>query len=302
MNVAAAARAAAILDGVTSVASVEPERSIARITVPSFRGWAIATCGRATPTISVADCEDDERRQVTAPARSAIDDVDEQREVREPQCVLDAPALDQKVRGKQQRHEHQSEQCNRGREGHRRTLSIWRKRTSGFSQSPEVDTTTWATPADRSDRARSSRSAAALSAKRERTRASRVSTWGAARASPGRRARRFRRSVSSCSRRSRISTATTSCRAVRPRRGFLQSSGPRKSETATMSDRRRTSRAARSHASPKDVAPCGWRRRLAAAVTHGAGRGGRSDRGGRAGRWDRGRRRSRLRAGCRVEQ
>src|SRR5262249_6681389 len=53
-NDEAASRAAVIRFGWTSVAVIEPDRSIVSITVASCRGTASATCGRATPTISAA--------------------------------------------------------------------------------------------------------------------------------------------------------------------------------------------------------------------------------------------------------
>ena len=51
-NELAASRAAVIRSGATSVAVIEPELSIARITVASSRATATATCGLAMPTTS----------------------------------------------------------------------------------------------------------------------------------------------------------------------------------------------------------------------------------------------------------
>ena len=48
-NARAAAFAASIRFGFMSSASIEPETSIARMTVPSWLGTATTACGRATP-------------------------------------------------------------------------------------------------------------------------------------------------------------------------------------------------------------------------------------------------------------
>ena len=84
------------------------------------------------------------------PARRAVDHVREQRQVREAQGVLDAAALDDQVGDQERRDERRARRARwESRRSSPRTFSSCRKRTSVLSQSPEVETTTCGTPAER---------------------------------------------------------------------------------------------------------------------------------------------------------
>src|SRR3954453_7244899 len=113
---------------------------------------------------------------MSPPPWRRVDDVSEEGQVGEPQCVAGTPSLDDEVDNQQQRDQHERGERGGIDERHRRTFSICRNRTSARSQSPEVETVTCGTPAERNIWASWSRSAEAAVAKRSRMRRSRVST------------------------------------------------------------------------------------------------------------------------------
>ena len=214
------------------------------------------------------------------PARRAVHDVREQREVREAHGVLDPAPLDDQVGDQQERDEDE----RRERDGSSEVIAAsFRSRgsaTSVLSQSPAVETRHVRRRRRALNVCASSSRSAAAARRTARACACRACRPAAAAASPGRRSRSSPTSGSSCSRGSRISTATTSWRAASRSSGCRQSSGPRKSETATTSERRRTSRAARSQARRTTWARPA--RRPARCGARGAARAGRAGPAGRA--------------------
>ena len=206
-------------------------------TVASSLGTERTTCGRASPTamtISAARTSSGgtKRRRpgsaVTSPGKRAG--------LPKTARLLASAAIEHEVGPHGDRHQREERQCQRPGQAHR--LRLRRKAASVRSQSPSVESTTWAAPHEASVRATASRSAAAAAANRSRSLESFVST---------RRRRPLSASIShssptgdsSCSRGSRTSTARRSWRAASPSSGRCQSSGPRKSEMTVTSESRR---------------------------------------------------------------
>ena len=256
----AAARAAAIRSGWTSVAVIEPELSIARMTVPSSLGTATATSGRAIPiSRAVSASSDEHRRDVPAPAGRAVDDVREQVDVGEAHGVAHTPPLEQDVAGERERNQRQPDQGERPAEAHRRLLSISTKRTRLRSQSPEVESTTCG-DAGGTELARE-----LLPFRDGGTRRTARGCGGCAcrpaagAVTPDRRPRCRRRPAAPARAGRGSRPRARRVRAARLRNARGQSRGPRKSETTTTAERRRARFATAAKAAPSDVEPTGRR-------------------------------------------
>ena len=258
--------------GATSVAVIEPELSIARITVASSRGTATATCGRAMPTHERRQREQRERgRNVPPPAGRALDDVLEQVEVREADDVAPAPPLHERRSRGGRAGRARARAARRPGEAHRRLPSTCRKPT----RRPQP------VAAGREDEVRDAERAqlaGELLALGRGLRAEPLPQLAAAGVDAqlppvsGSTSQSSPTSGSSCSRGSRISTAITSWRAASRSSGVRQSRGPRKSETTTTTERRRASRPSRRERGPRATSarPARDRARAAARASSGS--------------------------------
>ncbi len=147
MKSLAACWAAASRVGETSVAIIDPETSI----VEDDRGLLARDLdGHRRPGQGEDEGghrnEVQGRRHVAPPGRRPGHEVAEQVDVREPDRVATAPALDEAVDDQRGRHEEQAEEQERIGEGHDRSPRTWSSPARARSQSPAVERTMWSTP------------------------------------------------------------------------------------------------------------------------------------------------------------